>query len=217
MSRERAPERLRERVARDLRPVRPLPRPALRALWLVPLGALVWWMLYRQGVRPDAAQLGTLMLWAPSILQALAGLLVLALALREAVPGRSIDSRALALGGAALAAWLATVTWATWLRSPREAPPELAGFFWRYCTGWSLVAALPLIALALVLVRRAFPTRPALAGALCGLGAGLIVDGSWRTYCSVSAPGHVLESHMLGLLAATLVGALLGALVGRRR
>lgn len=217
MSRERPPERLRGIVARDLAPVRPLSRPALRALWLVPLGALVWWILYRQGVRPDAGQLGALMLWGPSVLQALAGLVVLTLALREAVPGRSLDRRSLVLGGAALAAWLASVTWATWLRSPREAPPDLAGFFWRYCTGWSLVAALPLIALALFLVRRAFPTRPALAGALCGLGAGLIVDGSWRTYCSVSAPGHILESHMLGLLVATLIGALLGALVGRRR
>ena len=216
MSRERAPERLREMVSRDLAPVRPLSRPALRALWLVPLCAFVWWVLYRQGVRPDAGQLGALMLWGPSVLQALAGLVVLVLALREAVPGRALDRRALALGGAALAAWLASVTWATWLRSPHRAPPDLAGFFWRYCTGWSLVAALPLIALALFLVRRALPTRPALAGALCGLGAGLIVDGSWRTYCSVSAPGHVLESHMLGLLAATLVGTLLGALIGRR-
>ena len=217
MNRERPPAELRRFVASDLRPVRALPRPPLRTLWLVPLGLLVWWVFHWLGVRPDAERLGPLMLWAPSVLQAMAGVAVLAVALREAVPGRSIDRRSLVLGGLAVAAWLASVTWATWLRSPSEVPSDLAGLFWRYCVGGPLLATLPLLAGALFLVRRAYPSRPGLAGALCGLGAGLIVDGSWRTYCSVTSPAHILDSHMLGLVAATALGALLGAAVGRRR
>ncbi len=45
------------------------------------------------------------------------------------------------------------------------------------------------------------------AGALAGLGAGLVSDASWRLYCHVSDPGHVLVAHAGAIVALTAIGA----------
>ena len=78
-----------------------------------------------------------------------------------------------------------------------------------------MLLALPVLAATLFLARRAFPMRPSLVGALCGLGAGLIIDGGWRTYCEVSLPGHVIGSHLLAMGALILLGAVAGAALSR--
>ena len=66
--------------------------------------------------------------------------------------------------------------------------------------------------MASVLAARAYPTRPALAGALIGLGAGLMADAGWRIFCHFSEPAHVLSAH----LAAVVMSAVIGALVAVR-
>jgi hypothetical protein len=68
------------------------------------------------------------------------------------------------------------------------------------------------VALGSVLAARAYPTRPALAGALIGLGAGLIADAGWRIFCHFSEPAHVLSAH----LAAVVISAVIGAVVSVR-
>ena len=55
-----------------------------------------------------------------------------------------------------------------------------------------------------------------LTGALAGLGAGLLSDGSWRTYCEVSDPVHVLTSHSASVVLLTLGGILLAWAAARR-
>jgi hypothetical protein len=60
-----------------------------------------------------------------------------------------------------------------------------------------------------MMVVRAFPTRPAIAGGLCGLSAGVLSDAGWRLSCWISNPSHILESHGLALLALTAAGSLL--------
>jgi hypothetical protein len=88
---------------------------------------------------------------------------------------------------------------------------------------------LPALMLTIFLVVRALPVRPPWAGALAGLGAGLLADGVWHLVCPVCTLRHLLLWH--GAATATMVGVgfLLGvawerrgtrqagALVGERR
>jgi hypothetical protein len=57
--------------------------------------------------------------------------------------------------------------------------------------------------------------RPAITGALAGLGAGLFADSSWRLYCEVSDPAHVLTAHLGAVAVVTLAGTAAGLLAGR--
>ena len=218
MSSERPPSELRTRVEKDLRPVRPLPPPWRRALYLVPLALFLPALVHLTfGVRSNAGELGVPFLWAPSAAQWAAGLALLALALRESVPGEESSRRALHLGLGLVGLWLAAVAWGTWLRSPTLVPAELGLHYWRVCASWSAALGLPMLALGLLLAMRAFPLRPAVAGAICGLGAGLLSEAGWRTFCEVSLPLHILQAHAFGVLALTLLGALIGTALGRRR
>jgi hypothetical protein len=61
--------------------------------------------------------------------------------------------------------------------------------------------------------RCAFPTRPGLVGALCGLAAGVLADSGWRLACEVSSPAHVLESHAFAVLLVTGLGALTAVVI----
>ncbi len=205
------PEDLRRAIIADLRPVRPLRRPWVRSLALVPLAVL---LLAGQplvlGVRPDAAVLGLGLLWGLSALQAVAGLALIGAALREAVPGRTLAWAAGALLGLALT-WAVAVTLVTWNASATVVPPGRVVFYWSVCFGRPVAFGLPMLAAALLLAWRAFPLRPALVGGLAGTGTGLVIDAGWRTFCHVSEPGHVLSAH----LTAVAVLAVLGALAGR--
>jgi hypothetical protein len=68
-----------------------------------------------------------------------------------------------------------------------------------------------------VLIARGLPMRPALAGALAGMGAGAAVDGGWRLYCEYSNPAHVIASHGGGVVALTLAGVAMVVTVGHLR
>ena len=69
--------------------------------------------------------------------------------------------------------------------------------------------------LTLPLAARAYPTRPALAGALLGLGAGLMADAGWRLFCHFSEPAHVLSAHLGAVVIATLLGSALATAICR--
>lgn len=214
--RELPPERLRQAIAADLAPVRPLRPPWARSAVLLPLGLL---LLAAQplvlGVRSDAAAIGPLRLWAVSLLQCLGGFCLFVAALREAVPGRPLR-RAGALVGLGLLAVL-TVTLLTWQASATTVPEGWVGFFWTVCFTAPFLLGLPVLALALGLAWRAYPLRVRLVGALCGLGAGLVVDAGWRTFCHVSDPVHVLSAHFAAVFALCAVGAAAGGVLARRR
>lgn len=78
----------------------------------------------------------------------------------------------------------------------------------------SIMGIGPLLLAASVL-RRSFPSAPALRGAAVGVIAGL--GGAIGIYalCPVQARMHLLISHGLPILALTLAGAALGAIGGR--
>lgn len=203
------PPALRARLASDFRAVRPLRSPVARAMAVVPFAAIalvaapLWFEL-----RIDAPRLGWLQSWGWSLVQAVAGVALVAAALREAVPGRQ-------RGRGALAPWLALppvlvalVTWTTF-----EASPIVVGRAWMWigamCFAGSLATALPVVAMSAVLASRAWPTRPGLTGLIGGLGAGLMADAGWRLFCHFSEPAHVLGAHFLAVVVAGLLGAAL--------
>jgi len=213
------PHELRARLAADYAPVKVLPPPFARMLWLVPLAILaIVAAPVVFSVRADASRLGWFGLWGVSGLQVLAGLTVIVAALREAVPGRGWRGAAVALWIVLPLAVVTLVTLSTW-----QASPGLVRGGWWFvaglCLGGSFASALPIVALASVLAARAYATRPALAGALLGLGAGVIADAGWRLFCHFSEPAHVLSAHVGAVLMSMAMGSLLASAIcrGQRR
>jgi len=209
------PETLRAQLAADYQPVRPLASPLARMLWLLPIAVLTTAaapLVF--DIRADAIRLGWLGLWGASSLQVLIGLALIVAALREAVPGRGWNPTAAALWITLPLALVLLVTLNSW-----EASPGLVRGGWWFvgvlCFGGSLASALPVVTLASVLAARAYPTRPALAGALLGLGAGLMADAGWRVFCHFSEPAHVLSAHVGAVLMSMLIGALLASAICR--
>jgi hypothetical protein len=210
------PIHLRRAIASDLAPVRPLRPPLQRALALLPLAlVLVLAQPMLLGIRHDAAQLGPLLLWGLSLAQSALGALLLVAALREAVPGRGLRFSRSLLGSGAVACL--AVTYVTWFHSMTRVPPGRFTLFWEVCFAGPIVLGLPVVFVVLWMAVRAYPLRPALVGALAGLGVGLLTDAGWRTFCHVSDPRHVLSAHAAAVLVLCGLGALLAPLLWRRR
>ena len=201
------PAQLRARLAAEYHPVRPLRSPWARALLVVPLAIVALIAApVAFDVRP-AANLGWLGVWGLSIAQSMIGLLVVGAALRESIPGRDWSRGALALWLAIPILIVVGVTLTSW-----EASPVLLRGQWWFvagvCFAGSAATALPAVAFASILAARAYPTRPAVAGALLGLGAGLMADAGWRIFCHFSEPAHVLSAHLAAVIMSTIVGSL---------
>ena len=87
-----APKDLRDRIERDLRPTRPLRPPFVRALVLIPIAvAIVLSVPGLRFFRSDMAVIGFIKAWGFSFGQALAGLVIVGVALRESIPGRGLS------------------------------------------------------------------------------------------------------------------------------
>lgn len=211
-----APPELRERIARDLRPARPLRPPLVRALALVPLAAaIVVAVPTLQFFRSDMAAIGFVRAWGFSIGQAVAGIVIVAAALREAVPGRSLPRTVIAAViacGLVIPAGLLALTAASFDVGPAPGQSVADGIG---CFRTSALAALPALFVAAFLAARAFPVRPSVAGALYGLGGGLISDAGLRLYCEYTQPEHVLLAHG-GAIAASILGGVALAWIVRR-
>ena len=210
------PPELLAAVERGLAPVRPIASPARRVLALLPLAlALLVAIPAFWGLRRNFSLLGPAVAWGLSGLQTLVGLLVVGAALREAVPGRELSARAVAATvGAALALFVG-LTLITENLVPAAAPP---GVFARYaweCFWMAAASSVPVRAAAVWLAGRALPTRPALAGAIYGLGAGITADAGVRLFCWVSSPSHVLLAHGGSILFLAATGAAVATLVER--
>jgi hypothetical protein len=205
----RLPTDLRARIEADYEAVRPLASPLRRALSVAPFAilALIAAPVFFN-VRSDADRLGLSMTWGASLFQTVLGFIVIIAALRESVPGRGWSSAALAAWLMAPSTLLIAVTLASWQASqiPLQRGWWVVGLV---CVSGSAATALPIVALANVLAARAYPTRPAIAGLLLGVGAGLIADAGWRLFCHFSEPSHVLSAHLGGVALAALAGAVL--------
>jgi len=208
---------LREAIARDLQPARPLLPPSLRALVFAPLALAT--MVAVPSVyffRPDLAELGVFRAWGLSIAEVIIGLTIVALALRESIPGRALSKRTVAtavLGGIATPLLIYLITSE---RFDIGVPPRAQLYVSFICFRTSLGAAVPALLVVTALVARAFPLRPGVAGLLYGLGCGVIADAGLRLYCEFTMPSHVIAAHGGAVVAAMFVGPLLASLVRPR-
>ncbi|HEX3645394.1 MAG TPA: NrsF family protein [Vicinamibacterales bacterium] len=211
-----APNELRDRIRRDLRPTKPLRPPYVRALVLIPLAvATVLSVPGLRFFRSDMLVIGFLKAWGFSFGQALAGLVIVGVALRESIPGRGLSRGAIAATiviGLAIPVVLLAVTASAFNIGPEPGQGFEEGIG---CFRVSAISAIPALIAAAFLAARALPTRPALAGALYGLGCGLIADAGLRLFCGYTAPGHVLLGHGGAVVAAMGLGAILARIIPR--
>src|SRR5262245_42178333 len=88
----------RQDIVGSLSPVRPLLTPSRRVWLLLPLGLLLAVTApLTAGQRGDLGAYAPVITWGLTGLQSLLGVWLLALGLREAVPGQNVSSRALTL------------------------------------------------------------------------------------------------------------------------
>jgi hypothetical protein len=204
------PPELRRRIAADLKPVRPLPPPWVRAMWVGAVGvATLLGAAAMSGVRADASQLGMALSWGAAVFELLTGLLLVALALREAVPGAALARQALACTLAAGVTVELAVAGITWMHS-RSPVPGSALAHGVQCFTMEGAFGVPALVLTLFLALRAYPVRPRWAGAVGGLGAGLLADGAQHLVCPYSDLRHVIVWHGGAMLALGVVGWLVG-------
>jgi len=212
------PDDLRARIGGNVRPVRPLLAPWKRALLLVPAALLASAATPGVlGLRGDLLNVGSLLGWGGSIVQLCIAVALIAAALREAIPAESLPgtwARLLLLSGAVIAIGLAL---AINVVSPEPFGRTETFQDWFYCWRGAVVGGLPLLIVLIVLLARGLPSRPALAGALAGMGTGGAVDGGWRLSCNYSNPSHVIPSHVGAVLALTLLGVAAVILVTKIR
>jgi hypothetical protein len=212
------PERLRAQVLAEWAPVLPLRSPWRRTWLLAPLAAVMTIVAARYwGPQRELDGLSWHLTWLLSAAQWLAGLWVLSLAFREAVPGRALDRRVVAIAAALTLAVLAVNLGAKDLLAGTVVPAGREWRFWTACVEGPLLLGLPVLVLATLLVGRAFPVRPGIAGALTGLAAGVLTDAGWRLGCFVTAPSHVIGAHWVAVAALTAAGAVMGLLADTLR
>jgi hypothetical protein len=207
----------REAIVGDLAPVRPLAKPSRRVWLLVPIGLMLAATApIVNGIRGDLLPFAPLLTWGATALQAMLGLWLLALGFREAVPGRNVSARALTVAAVLTVMLVSTITVLTNAASATVVPAGREWRDWMECVVWPALIGAPFMVVATLMTARAFPTRPSIAGALCGLSAGVLSDAGWRLSCWISDPVHLAESHALAILTLTAAGSLAAVLLDAR-
>ena len=216
MTQPRVPAALLHAVKSDLRPVRPLVAPARRALSLLPLGIAVvigipmfWtWWAHLTALAPYTS-------WPLSALEIGVSLLILVAGFREAIPGRELATKSItALVCVALLVFvLANPT----LPAAPHVTSDTLMHWMRECIVRVMTFSIPALVLPILLVARGLPNRPALAGALCGLGVGFMGDAGLRLLCWDGDHAHVVLAHGGAIAMLVALGALCSVLVERCR
>jgi hypothetical protein len=101
-----------------------------------------------------------------------------------------------------------------WINETLRASPWITGFV---CGMGSTLAGGILVLFFSWVFRNSLATRPTVAGALYGAGAGLAINAGWRVACPFSTPWHALGAHGAAIIATVILGALIGRSVGNRR
>ena len=203
-------ESLREAVAGDLKPVKPLHPAWMRIMLAVGFTTVVLaFILAKASLRADLDQLPMWLSWGCATLQFALGLVLVALALKEAVPGAGAPAGAVAVAAVTAVTVQVLVGVATSLVSPTIASGVgfAAGIG---CFAHETTMALPAFAITLSLVFRALPLRAPTAGLLGGAGATVTADAVIHLLCPVSSLSHVLVWHTGAVIFFMTVGWLAG-------
>jgi hypothetical protein len=224
------PEELMRAIAQDLRPVRPSPQPLHLALRMVPVALLASSViLLAIGPRHDLSLLGPLLTWGASAAQFVLAIVLVWIAARESTPARRLPREVVYFAAVAACLVVVLVTLLTFSTSPASGPvlrvpprvnemlrdsPWIMGFG---CGIGSTVAGGILVLLFSWMFRNSLATRPTVAGALYGAGAGLAINAGWRIACPVSTLWHALGAHGAAIIATVVLGAIIGRCLGNRR
>lgn len=226
----RVPEALMQEIAKDLKPVRPSPRPLRLALRMVPLALLVSSLiLLAIGPRHDWRVLGPLLTWGASAVQFVLAIALVWIAAHESIPVGRLPRHIVYSAVIAASLVVVFINLVTYSTSPTSEPllrvpafvnemlrssPWIMGFA---CGIGSTLAGGILVLFFSWVFRNSLVTRPTQAGALYGAGAGLAINAGWRTACPVSTPWHSLGAHGAAIIATVILGALIGRFLGNRR
>ncbi len=195
-------------------PVRPLLPPSIRAASLVALGlSIATVAVLARGIRPDAGALGALVVSGPALGYAAVGALLVALAMREGVPGEGAAARLRV--ASMLLAPAALFVGAEWLA--RGAGSRATGLGPLSCFPRAVVLALPAAGAAAWLLSRAYPLRSVFAWTAGALGSALLADAVMHLTCPAASRPHTLLVHGGAVGTVAAVGAGVGWLRSRRR
>jgi hypothetical protein len=215
------PEGLRQTISNDLAPVRPLPPAWMRTLYAVAVAAVGLAIIvaaFKLSLRPDIEQIPMWLSWGCTALQLVVGVVLVGMALREAVPGSGVPTGAVTLAVSTGIVMQVLVGIVTWMHSPGMPLEKGHGFkAGMTCSSHDLALALPALTITLWLVFRALPLRPSIAGLLGGTGAAVTADAVNHILCPRSDLRHVLVWHTGMLFGLMIVGWVAGKLWGRKR
>lgn len=221
MSTDLLPDGLRQAISDDLTPVKPLPPVWMRTLYAVAVaaaGLTIVVAAFKLSLRPDMDQLPMWLSWGCTVLQLIVGVILVGMALREAVPGSGVPAGAASLAVGTGVVMQILVGIATWMHSPGM--PLVKGHGLKAgmtCSTHDAALALPAVAVTLWLVFRALPMRPSIAGLLGGTGAAVTADAINHILCPMSDLRHVLVWHTGMIFGLMIVGWVAGKLWERRR
>lgn len=202
-------------VAEARQAPRPRPPAFLPALVLAIAAAAAVFAVVPGGFRPDiAAAAGSirfLMKFAVTLSLAGAAFAVL----REAVYPEGVGAARLRILALPAAVMLACVGFELLSLPAAEIMPSLLGR-----NGLGCLVDVPLIglgplALLILVLRRAAPARPAVAGLAAGLLAGAIAATTYATYCPDDSPLFVAFWYALAIAGLAALGAATGHLLAR--
>lgn len=219
------PEALIRVIAQDLSPVKPSPRPLRLALQTAPLALLVSSLiLLAVGIRGDSRILGPILTWGASAVQFTLALVLVWVGAHESTPAGKLPKGSVYSAAVAALLVIIAITLATFSISPvggtlrvpgaSRVPPWVVDLV---CGVGSTVAGGILVLLFTWVFRNSVVTRPTLAGALYGAGAGVAINAGWRIACPVSTPRHALGAHGAAIIATAILGALLGRFLANRK
>jgi hypothetical protein len=220
MSSNPLPRSLRESLGGDLHPVRPLHPAWQRSLVVAAVVTFVMaaaLLVFKLQLRPDMDHIPMWLSWGCSFLEILVGILIIGLALREAIPGGGVPAGAARTAIATGFALQVLVGIATWMHSPGIA----LGSDWVAnsvgCLTHDMTMILPTFVVTMWLVFRALPMRAPMAGLLGGIGAGITGDAITHLLCPMSDLRHVLIWHTGAIIGFMVLGWIVGTLWSRTR
>lgn len=218
MSLESVPNSLREAIENDHQPVRPLHPAWMRTMLAVAILVVVLaFVLAKASLRPDIAQLPMWLSWGCSTLQLALGVLLLGLAMQEAVPGEGIPGGSVRIAAATALAVQILVGIATSIYSPAITMPGSGISPGIGCLKHETIMALPTFVVTLWMVFRALPLRAPTAGLLGGAGATVASDAVIHLLCPMSNLSHVLVWHSGAVILFMALGWAAGKIWERRR
>jgi hypothetical protein len=207
-------DRLIERLAADLRPVRPVSPAWLAAGWLL---VLIVFAGYLASMSDLHAMMGRLMaapdMWLAAVGSALTGMLAVVAAFMVSVPGRSTRWALLPLPPLALWIWESGMGCARGWRLPGI--PDTGPGFSDHCFMFICGLSLPLSLLLIVLLRWTFPLRPNLTLALGGLAAAGAAATLLNFFHPYDASVSDLVTHAFAVGLVVVVNRLFGERLSR--